>query len=79
MPHNPIPGHDDHEEPQPHSATQNHTRQAQHIDISPEPQDSSDTSSTTTQWYNDDRVGLVVAGAVVTLVLLAAWAAHRDD
>ncbi|MDO5618179.1 hypothetical protein [Kocuria sp.] len=137
MPHNPIPGHDQHQQANPNSGLQNtvHKEHQSSDDSSPldvnAPDSAGQDSHASAQqehtkdrgasyagaaevsqtsrdpdggapvkgndwnrpagsnpprrdqsanhWTEDDRVGLVVAGAVVALVLLAAWAAHRND
>ncbi|NKE08428.1 MULTISPECIES: hypothetical protein [Kocuria] len=137
MPHNPIPGHDQHEQANPNSGLQNtvhkghepgsnpdspgvnavdNAGQDRHVShneghakdrgasyagaaevsqtsrdadggapvkgnswVRPEGFKPPQYGQEANAWYADDRVGLVVAGAVVALVLLAAWAAHRND
>lgn len=137
MPHNPIPGHDQHEQANPNSGLQNTvhqghepgdnppaaghskvdgTGQDRHVShneghakddsaayagaaevsqsardadggapvkgnawVRPEGSKPPQQGQGANAWYEDDRVGLVVAGAVVALVLMAAWAAHRND
>lgn len=75
MPHNPIPGHDNHhDEPvmvEPTSAKKHPTR--------PTAAHTNATDSDPHSWQHDDRVGFALAGVMVALVLVAAWAAHRND
>lgn len=132
MPHNPIPGQDEHQQANPNSGIQNTVHKGHqsgsHQDSTGEqdlngagsqrngttadpssafastsaasasghdagegarvkgntwvrPSDSEPPRAAqgSSSWYDDDRIGLVVAGIVIVGVLVAAWAVHRND